>query len=54
MTLRDMILKRSTTSELREQARKEGMSTLREDAIIKIKRGLTTLEEVIRETAVME
>ena len=54
MTLRDMILNRSTTSELREQARKEGMNTLREDAILKIKRGLTTLDEVIRETAVME
>jgi len=54
MILRDMIFKRSTTSELREQARKDGMNTLREDAIVKIKRGLTTLEEVIRETAVME
>ncbi|MGE3062869.1 MAG: GspE/PulE family protein [bacterium] len=54
MELRDMILKRSSTSDLREQARKEGMNTLREDAIMKIKNGLTTLDEVIRETAVME
>jgi len=54
MILRDMILNRATISELREQAKKEGMSTLREDAIIKIKNGLTTLNEVIRETAIME
>ena len=30
------------------------MSMCREDAIIKIKNGLTTLNEVIRETAIME
>lgn len=52
--LRDLILKRSSTSELREQAKSEGMRTLRDDAIIKMKRGLTTLDEIIRETAVME
>ncbi len=52
--LREMILHRASTSELRIQARKEGMNTLRDDGIVKIKKGLTTLEEVIRETAVME
>ncbi len=52
--LREMILHRASTSELRNQARKEGMNTLRDDGILKIKKGLTTLEEVIRETAVME
>ncbi len=52
--LREMILSRASTAELREQAKKEGMKTLREDALIKVKNGLTTLDEVIRETAVME
>jgi len=53
-SLRELILKRASTAELREQARKEGMKTLREDAIVKMKRGMTTLDEIIRETAVME
>ncbi len=52
--LREMILQRAPTAQLREQAKKEGMRTLREDAIIKMKRGLTTLQEVLRETAIME
>ncbi|HAF08093.1 MAG: type IV-A pilus assembly ATPase PilB [bacterium] len=52
--LREMILARASTAELREQAKKEGMKTLRDDALIKVKKGLTTLDEVIRETAVME
>ncbi len=50
-TLRDMILNKATSDDLREQARKEGLRTLREDALIKLKRGLTTIEEVIRVTA---
>ncbi len=49
--LRDMILKGATSDELRETARKEGMRTLREDAIIKLKKGITTVEEVLRVTA---
>lgn len=52
--LREMILTRASTAELREQAKKEGMKTLRDDALIKVKKGLTTIEEIIRETAVME
>ena len=30
---------------------KEGMFTLRHDALLKLKEGVTTLEEVLRETA---
>uniref|UniRef100_A0A7C3NGI5 Type IV-A pilus assembly ATPase PilB n=1 Tax=candidate division WOR-3 bacterium TaxID=2052148 RepID=A0A7C3NGI5_UNCW3 len=52
--LREMILARASTAELREQAKKEGMKTLRDDALIKVKKGLTTIDEIIRETAVME
>jgi len=39
---------------VKKEARIEGMRTLREDGIIKVEKGLTTLEEVIRVTAVDE
>ncbi|MBT8146819.1 MAG: type II/IV secretion system protein, partial [Gammaproteobacteria bacterium] len=35
---------------IREQAIKEGMQTLREDALRKLRDGLTTPEEVVRVT----
>ena len=50
--LRRMILKGASTSELSEQAVKEGMLTLRMDGLVKIRKGVTTLEEVVKETAV--
>jgi len=49
--LRRMILKGASTSELQEQAVKEGMLTLRMDGLVKIKKGISTLEEVVKETA---
>jgi type IV pilus assembly protein PilB len=49
--LRRMILKQSSTAELKDQAIAEGMLTLRMDGIMKIKKGVTTLEEVVKETA---
>jgi type IV pilus assembly protein PilB len=49
--LRRMILKGGSTAELQEQAVSEGMLTLRMDGIVKIKKGITTLEEVVKETA---
>jgi len=33
-----------------EQARKEGMKTLREDGLEKVKQGITSVDEVIRVT----
>jgi type IV pilus assembly protein PilB len=48
--LKPFILKRAQTSVIREAARKEGMTTLREDGIDKIRQGITTIEEVVRET----
>ena len=50
-TLRRMILQGASTAELRDQAVSEGMLTLRMDGMIKIRRGITTLEEVVKETA---
>ena len=36
--------------DIKEQARKEGMLTLREDGLTKARAGVTTLEEVARVT----
>src|SRR5207249_636612 len=42
---RRMVLKGGSTEELREQAVKDGMLTLRMDGMLKVKRGITTLED---------
>lgn len=52
--LRKAIMDETGTDELRELARSEGMLTLREDALKKVERGVTTLEEVVKETSVVE
>jgi type IV pilus assembly protein PilB len=49
--LRRLILRGASTAEMTEQAVADGMLTLRMDGIVKIKRGTTTLEEVVKETA---
>jgi type IV pilus assembly protein PilB len=49
--LRRMILQGASTADLRDQAISEGMLTLRMDGMLKVKRGVTTLEEVLKETA---
>jgi type IV pilus assembly protein PilB len=49
--LRRGILKGASTEELRDLAVKEGMLTLRMDGMLKVKKGITTLEEVVKETA---
>ena len=51
-TIRRMIHQGASTEELKAQAVSEGMLTLRDDALIKFKAGITSFEEVIRETAV--
>ena len=50
-TLRRMILQGASTAELQKQAVDEGMLTLRADGMLKVRKGITTLEEVIKETA---
>ncbi len=49
--LRRMILRGASVAELRDQAVAEGMLTLRMDGMKKIERGVTTLEEVVKESA---
>ena len=48
--LRDMVMRNASTEDLREAARKAGMVTLRESGMNGMFAGLTTAEEVIRET----
>ena len=49
--LRRLILRGGSVAELRDQAVEDGMLTLRMDGIVKVKKGVTTLEEVLKETA---
>jgi type IV pilus assembly protein PilB len=49
-TLKDMILTGASAIELREQAQKEGMITLRRSGCRKVLDGVTTVEEIVRET----
>src|SRR6186713_1506532 len=48
--LRELILVGASSLELRRKAVEEGMLTLRGSGLLKVKDGLTTLEEVVRET----
>ena len=48
--IRELILEKKPTSEVRKLAQKEGMSFLRESAIDRVKRGLTTLKEINKVT----
>jgi len=49
-TLKDMVLTGASAIELREQAQKEGMITLRRSGCRKVIDGVTTIEEIVRET----
>src|SRR6266542_4220421 len=48
--IRELILIGASSLELRKKAIEDGMITLRESGLQKIRAGLTTLEEVVRET----
>jgi type IV pilus assembly protein PilB len=47
-SLRELILKGASAIQLREQAIAEGMKTLREDGILKVLEGITTVDELLR------
>jgi type IV pilus assembly protein PilB len=53
-TIREMIIERRPGSEIRRQAEKEGLSSLRESAVKKVFAGMTTLHEINRVTFVEE
>ncbi|MBA4336483.1 type II secretion system protein GspE [bacterium] len=48
--IRDMILKEESSNNILLAARRKGLITMREDGILKVLEGLTTLEEVVRVT----
>jgi type IV pilus assembly protein PilB len=49
-TLKELVLVGASSQELRRKAVEEGMVTLRQSGIQKVKAGVTTIEEVLRET----
>jgi type IV pilus assembly protein PilB len=49
-SIREMILTGASSVELKNKATEEGMITLRGSGLRKIQAGLTTVEEVVRET----
>ena len=51
--IRKAIMSATGTDELRELAIEEGMLTLRMDGLKKIEKGVTTLDEVLKETAAL-
>jgi type IV pilus assembly protein PilB len=48
--IKELVLSRASTSEVKKEAIRLGMKTLRQSGIIKIREGLTTIEEVLRST----
>ncbi|MGB6191864.1 MAG: GspE/PulE family protein [Terracidiphilus sp.] len=48
--IRELILEKKPTSEVRKLAQKEGMTFLRESALDRVRRGLTTLKEINKVT----
>ncbi len=49
--IRDLVLDRAATSAIKRVGIEEGMVTLRRDGLNKLKKGITTAEEVLKETA---
>ena len=48
--LEEIILKEPSEAKILEEARRQGMITMRQDGILKVLKGITTIEEVLRET----
>jgi type II secretory ATPase GspE/PulE/Tfp pilus assembly ATPase PilB-like protein len=52
--MKDLILNKASSTKMIEAARRKGMLTMREDGVLKVLKGITTLEEVHRVTAIAE
>ncbi len=50
--IRNLIMKHASTNILREAAQRNGMRSLREAGLLAIYDGITTIEEVVRETLI--
>jgi type IV pilus assembly protein PilB len=49
--LKDLILQGASTTELKSEAIRLGMNTLRRSGLNKINEGMTTVDEIVRVTA---
>lgn len=47
-TIKELIIKGTTSDQIQEQAQKEGMRTMIEDGFVKAVQGITSIEEVLR------
>jgi len=52
--IRQAIMKEAGTDELRKIAILEGTLTLHMDGLIKVERGVTTLDEIVKETTTVD
>ena len=52
--LRDMIMANASSQQLMAKARRVGMRTLRQSGMLALFDGLTTIDEVVRETLVAD
>jgi len=52
--IQKLIMKNASSREISEQAKKEGMKTLLDDALTKAAEGITTIEEVLRVVSTIE
>jgi len=49
--IKEFILSGASALELKREAIRQGMKTLRQSALVKLKEGITTIEEVVRNTS---
>jgi type IV pilus assembly protein PilB len=52
--MRDLIVQHASTQVLRAESKKRGMRSLRQSGLMAIYDGVTTIEEVVRETIMEE
>jgi type IV pilus assembly protein PilB len=52
--MKDLIVQHASTQVLRQESKKRGMRTLRQSGLMSIYDGITTIEEVVRETIMEE
>ena len=48
--IKKLIIQKATSTQIKELAVAEGMSTMFEDGLVKAKNGITSIEEVLRVT----
>jgi type IV pilus assembly protein PilB len=49
-SMKELIMKHASSAVLRQESRKRGMRTLRESGLLTLYDGVTTLDEIVRET----